>query len=481
MNIAALLCVLVAQFLAGNGILRLFKLRLDALPAFSMSLILGVAALSFTPCILQLAHVPITSGSVLTGLIVTTVLCSIPQALYFRTIHLGKIPRPGLYELPFLIVFFLFIVISAFRCFYFPPSPRDVLAGSELIAEFTIREKTMVNSIYSVDLHTTNNQFKSPFLTSLQIIYKLYVCPFGSAWLTSLFVAFVVFLYAMLKDRVHGLIACSLLLLYFCVPDAFAYSYIILYDYSNMIFFFTGFYFLSQHILHKRKNDFAFSVLLFGIATYIRVETLVLVGFVALMPAWYSYRAKEKVSKILINGAILMACSAFFYFLCMNVFVALFVPQKMDTMGMVNKNLADISAFFTRMSSVNDDLIFSAKGVLVYGYFLYYFIALLLLDLVFVRKFNQEARMALYGVAVVYFGLIFLGYLLPLFDVMNTTKRGMFKALPLILYYFANSGILLKISNYLTARENRPQTPVAAAKTAPAPTARPNTKNRKKA
>ncbi|MFI5195924.1 MAG: hypothetical protein ACHQD8_02450 [Chitinophagales bacterium] len=39
-----------------------------------------------------------------------------------------------------------------------------------------------------------------------------------------------------------------------------------------------------------------------------------------------------------------------------------------------------------------------------------------------------------------------LGYLIPLVDLMNTTKRGLFKALPLMLLYMANSASLQRIS-----------------------------------
>jgi len=455
MNFTGLICVLLAQYLSGSGILRLFKLELGAITSFCLSMIVGVAVVSFAPCAAQLAHMAIDGKNVAIMLGVLTVICSIPHVVFFKKPVFGKLKLPELYEIPFMIVFLLFIITSAFRCFYFPPTPRDVLAGAELLAEFAVREKNMISSVFSIDLHTTNNHFKSPFLTSLQIIYKLFVCPFGQVWLTTIYIPFIWWLYTLLKSRVHGFVACMLLLMYFCIPDAFAYSYIMLYDYSNMIFFFAGFYFLMQYMLHGRRNEFAFSVLLFGISTYIRVETLVLVALVALMPAYGQLRAKTPIPKILINGLILMAGPVFFYILCMNVFIPNFVPMKLDTAGQMNHNLTDISVFFTRLSAINNDLIFSEKGKLVYGYFLYYFIAIVLLDLAFVRKFNREARMAIYGVAVVYFGLALLGYLLPLFDVLNTTKRGMFKALPLILMYFANSGLVLKLSDYLKNRENR--------------------------
>jgi hypothetical protein len=235
-----------------------------------------------------------------------------------------------------------------------------------------------------------------------------------------------------------------------------------------MVFFFAGFYFISRYIKENRMGDLAFSAMLFGIATYIRVETLVLVGFVSLMPAWYSFRSKMRPIKIAINAGILMSASVFFYILCMNVFVKNFVPQTLDTAAQMNKNLADVSVFFTRLSAINDYLIFGDQGKLVYGYFLYIFMFMVVADAAFTRRFSKDARMALYGVAVVYLGLAFLGYLLPLFDVMNTTKRGMFKAIPLIAVYLASSSLVQMLSNYLIRKESGiKDTPVA--KPAPAP------------
>jgi hypothetical protein len=152
-------------------------------------------------------------------------------------------------------------------------------------------------------------------------------------------------------------------------------------------------------------------------------------------------------------AGLYMVGPVFFYVLCMNVFLPSIVPIKLDTADQVNQHLGDLSPFFARLSAINSDLIFSAKGTLVYGYYLYLFLGVLVADLLFVRKFNKEARMALYGIAVIYFGLTLLGYLLPLFDLLNTTKRGLFKLIPLILLYYANSGILMKLSDYLKRKE----------------------------
>jgi hypothetical protein len=46
----------------------------------------------------------------------------------------------------------------------------------------------------------------------------------------------------------------------------------------------------------------------------------------------------------------------------------------------------------------------------------------------------------------VYLGLPFLGYLLPLLDLSNSTKRGLFKLFPLMLLYMGSCGLLTDLS-----------------------------------
>ncbi|WP_431211949.1 hypothetical protein ACQ86N_40220 [Puia sp. P3] len=119
-----------------------------------------------------------------------------------------------------------------------------MLSGPETIAEYAIREQSMINSFFGLDLSSTNNQFKSPFLISLQVIYKLAGFPFGQVWLSVVFISFTVFLYHFLRERLHPVLAGLLLLLFLMTPEIFAYTFMILYDYSNMVFFCLGLYFL---------------------------------------------------------------------------------------------------------------------------------------------------------------------------------------------------------------------------------------------
>jgi hypothetical protein len=113
-------------------------------------------------------------------------------------------------------------------------------------------------------------------------------------------------------------------------------------------------------------------------------------------------------------------------------------------------------------------LMFSEEGNGLWGYLSYVFLFLLLADMVIYRKFNKEAKIALYGICVVYLGLCILGYLFPLIDLWDTTKRGLFKMFPLMLLYMRNSGMLQQLSQWLTNWEaGLLQPAVAAAKPAP--------------
>jgi hypothetical protein len=453
MNIAGLLFMIVAHYLTGKGLLKLFKIELRPVPAFCLSIMAGVPLLSFVPCFIQLLTIPITALSVLIGVVVLTSLFSIPLLIKFKRPTFSKITFPKIYEWPFLIVCLFLMGFSIWRCFYYPPYSRDALSGPELIAEYAVREQTMINSVFNIDLSTSNNYFKSPYLTGLQIIYKLLVCPFGQVWLSLLFIGFTGWLYVMLHERLHPILASGLLLLFFGMPEPFSYTFMILYDYSNMIFFFLGFYFLAQYLEHNQLNHFTFSALLFGLATYIRTETLILVAMLVPLLIVYAYRNRTPLKTAIYRIGLFVIVPAAFYLLCIDVFVRLFIPLPFDLATQINPNLSDVSFILQRLQGMNRDLLFSDHGIALFGYFIVTFCGLLITDIIWPRLFNRASLIALYGIAVVYFGLAFIGYLLPLADLENTTKRGLFKLLPIILLYMSNSGMLIYISGRISGWE----------------------------
>lgn len=429
--------------------LAAFRIRLDPVSTFCLSMMVGVPVISLAPCFLQLFALPMDLMTVAVAVAAVAVISGGPWLFRIRKPKFHAVRLPQLYEVPFLIAIIILVFISVWRCYYYPPYARDMLAGPELIAEYAVREKTLINSVYGIDLHTTNNHFKSPFITTLQVIYKLLVTPFGALWLSVLFVSFTIWLYTLLRQRIHGFLAGFLLFIFLTVPELYAYTYMVLYDYSNMIFFFAGFCFLIKYVREYQMNTLLFAGFLFGLATYIRTETVVLVAMI--VPLLFVYQLKNKfpLKANIIRNILLLCFPVFFYMLCINVFVRLFVPVPFDVAGQVNTNLADISVFFKRIWDVQHILIVSEHGLEIYGFFILFFYALLLTDILWQRKFNIEAVFSLYGVGVVLIGLPFLGYLLPLLDLPNSTKRGLFKMFPLMLLYMANSSSLQYIAALL--------------------------------
>ena len=219
MPFLAFLLLALLFLLSGYGLLQLFGLRLKTAYTITLSLLLGVALASFLPFLLQLCFIPLTGFTVFGSLTLAAALLNIPTARAIRQKGLAAyraalFPRRfqvTTYEIPFWIIIGFLVFVSVWRCYYLPPTSRDALSGPEAIAEFAFREHTMINSFFNIDLWSTNNQFKSPYLISLQLIFKLAGFPFGQLWLSIVFVSFTVFLYNALKETLHPILAGILL------------------------------------------------------------------------------------------------------------------------------------------------------------------------------------------------------------------------------------------------------------------------------
>jgi len=282
MNIVALLLLTLLQFISGIGVLALFRLSLRNGLKIPLALLLGVAVSSLVPFLLQLLYVPLTAFSVFSALILTALLLNLHMGRtaeqwkrMFHHIHFTM----KLYELPFILLMAAIVLISVWRCYYLPPTPRDLTSGPEVLAAYAVREHTMINSVFSVDLLSTNNPYKPAFITSLQIIYKYAGFPFGQLWLSVIFVSFTLLLYQLLCQSLHRLLAGVLLLCFLAIPEMYAYTFMALFDYSNAVFFFLSVYSLTLYFAEQSRSYLYFAAWLMGIATYIRPETLVLAFF----------------------------------------------------------------------------------------------------------------------------------------------------------------------------------------------------------
>lgn len=443
------LLLLLLQFLMGFGVLTLCRIRLKPGMFLPLAVLLGVAVCGMVPFALQLALVPVTSINVLVALLTTCLLLNL-QFKRGRQELQGMLRatrfRMALYEIPFLLIVAAIVLVSVWRCYYYPPTPRDFTSGAEVIAEYTVRENTMINSVFSLSLERFNNHFKSPFLISLQVIYKFAGFPFGQIWLCNVFVCFIMFLYHALNLSLHRLLSGVLILLFLAIPEMYAYSFMVLFDYSNAVFFFLSAWFVFAFMNSGNRRLIAFAGLLMGIATYIRPETLVLGALLYLAVAWKQLRDRQRFGRILMAGIYFMLPSALFYCICIYVYINFYLPIPYHIDGLMNQHLLNLRPLWQRFAGMNTELIFSRPGVTYYGYFVFIFLLVLVCDVIYGRGLNSHARRWLYAVLVVYLGLALLGYLLPLLDLFHSTKRGLFKMFPLMLLYMAGSKLLTDIS-----------------------------------
>lgn len=448
----------VIQFIAGFGLLNLFKIELKPGLLISLAILLGVVVFSIMPFVLQLAYIPLTATNIFISIIAATALLNIKFKLNlarFKELWSGLRFKISIYEIPFLAMIVFIVFVSAWRCFYFPPFPRDLTSGAEVIAEYAIREKTMINSVFTVNLESTNNVFKPPFITCLQIIYKYAGFAFGQIWLSTVVACFLIFLYHALTLTIHRIFAGLLILFFLAIPEMFAYTFMVLFDYSNAVYFFLSVWFLYLFYQNRQRNYLAFAGLLMAFATYIRSETLILACLMAPGILWYHWKNKTGIVKGLVSSAYFVVPSVLAYIISVSIFINRYMPVQYNIQGLINENLGDLSPFFTRFSEINNKLIFSDMGVGYYGYFFYLFLGLLLLEAVIKRRFDNNARNWLYAVLVIYLGFPLMGYLLPLLDLDNSTKRGLFKIFPLMLLYMANNSILVSWSQRITKWETK--------------------------
>ncbi len=141
-----------------------------------------------------------------------------------------------------------------------------------------------------------------------------------------------------------------------------------------------------------------------------------------------------------------LAPSILFYLLTVSLYIHYYLPVEYNVQGLVNPNLFDIRPFLERFADMNMQLIFSATGINYYGWFVVIFLLVAIFDAVLTDRWTRETKNWLYAVLVIWIGLPLIGYLFPLMDLHNSTKRALFKIFPLMLLYMGHSGVLMELS-----------------------------------
>jgi hypothetical protein len=241
------------------------------------------------------------------------------------------------------------------------------------------------------------------------------------------------------------------MLLFLTIPELYGYTYTLLWDYSNMIFFTAGFYYLYRYVADKQYHHFLFACLLFGFATFIRIDTIVFIGLCVPLLLFFQFRDKVPITRMAYSAGIMLAVPYVVYFVCVHVFVKHYLPVHTDLVD--NMNVQSVSQYFDWFSTMNNKLIFAGVNIDLYGYYIYFFLLIVAIDAIAFRRFNREAIFMLVGIAIIYFAMPSLGYFTKWYN--NTTaKRGLFKMFALMALYYRCSATMQWLSTTVTSFEN---------------------------
>ena len=128
----------------------------------------------------------------------------------------------------------------------------------------------------------------------------------------------------------------------------YAYSFMILYDYSNAVFFFLSLYFLFEYCKSGTLRTLYFSGLLMGVATYIRSETLALAVLFLPLVLLVQYRAKYGWKKIAWTNGLFILPALLGYYLPTQLYIKHYLPVHYEVANLINTHLSDPGPLFDR-------------------------------------------------------------------------------------------------------------------------------------
>jgi hypothetical protein len=440
--------VIVLQGVMGFGIVRHVE-SLRGTQVLSLSFLLGLPLSSVAVLGMDLASIPLTTASIGIAFSVAVVLTNL--GFTARTKKAIQVLRPQppsvrLYDLVFLIVIGVFVVISVWQCVRLPVIPRDAIVGMDLVAKYAVAEGTINSSVFTGEAlrgQLSNQPYYAPFTMLMQVVYRLAGMPFGKLWLSILFISFLIFLYDRLRHRLHPIAAGFLALAFVTIPNMFTYTYFLLTDYSNALFFGIGALFLHDFLRSRRPAQLVMGALFMGFACWSRSETITFIvpGILLL----FLFARDRGWIVALRQAGLAVFPSVFLLLLWHGLYFGLVFDDPPSSAGQLfSAGAPEISATIGGMLRLLGD------GDL-YGSFFYLFAACLILNLVFFR--DRTGASLLLWIVILFVGFVFVVQVFDAASVKNTVKRGYFKLFPIMVFYLGESRLWGFVSEKLRVWE----------------------------
>ncbi len=454
--------VIMVQFLIGLGVVTRLRAVTNGFSLLGLAMLTGMGISSGVPIVLELAHLPIAPGPAFVGLgllaIISLVLVR-DQLPYLRTVFARSRLAVRWCELPFVAFWGYLLLISAWKCAWFPNIPFDTLVGPDLVARYAVREHTLASSVFTEHLPSvsvfSNQPFYAPFTAMQQVLYLLAAgetgpFAFGKVWLTGLVVAFGLFFYAELRERVHPLLAGTLITLLACTPELFVYTFLVQTDWANAAFLTTGIMLLQRYLESGQRGALTSSALLLALACWTRTETIFFVPIGSLLVCIKTIPFSPKKA-IVQSISLLFACLLpvlFWNYGFLRGYVPLPANTHLGTFHTVSGDyFGKLGAVY---ASMNTQVVFNLD---YWNYAVPIFFLLLALNLFLFRDTRGWPMLVwLVGIYVL-FGLIIQH--VDGANVPYTFRRGFFKLLFLMYGYLGTTRMAGWVSDWLYRLEGQ--------------------------
>ena len=445
--------ILVLQFLIGYGVNQKLAIRAKPNQLLGLAIMSGLGVSSVITFILEIIRIPLGYTSISLALLVAASLFWKEYAKMWSNLT-GRIKLPKVYELLFLGVITFLVFISAWRCFYYPVTSFDSKVGIDLVAKYALLEGTIASTVFTNHLpsvwYWSNQPFYAPFAMLMQLIFRSTGLPFGKVWLSFLYVGFLIFFYGNLKSRTHPVVAGGLLLVFLCIPEFYAYSYIIQTDFSNALFFSVSVIIFYDYYKTTEldRSKLMLSALFMCFAVWTRSETIVIVplGTILILYKEFPVQPGKSITLSLVYLFLPLGLFVLWNF----IYLKLYLPISPATLSQIN---LEFDSYLTQLWTILLSMVDVSLQPIYWSYTIWIFLGVYILNLLIFRSF--EGSLPLLWLAVFFVLFVFMVYHIPSVGIETTYRRGFFKFLPIFIFVLSQIPLVTRISDRITAWEYR--------------------------
>ncbi len=450
------IALITVQFLIGFGLVKRLEGSTEVKDIIPLSFVIGLPLSTFPVLVLDMIGIPIRYWSILGFLFVVAILFHVKfrnSWLRFKVIF-GRKPRLKLYEIPFLLAILFLLGLSGWRCYYNPISPFDTVVGIDLVAKYAVKESTIRSTVFTDLLFNTtgwsNQAFYAPFTMLMQVIFRSVGFPFGKVWLIVLNFSFFALFYRKIARDLHPYFAGLFTVLLLSIPELYAYSYLIQTDYSNAIFFTLSLIFMYDFYRDRSNTPALYlSIVLMSMACWTRSETVFFLP-IGLFILFYERGRWAFNWERVKMGILYLAFPLLTFFLWTGLYTSLFLPVSSISSGLLN---LDFSNYFGRMISYMDDMF---NSVILEGQYWNYLIPVFAVGALLNFLLFRNGKGIFFIWTQVFLLVVFTLMLLHIegVNVAYTFRRGFFKFIPLMFFYFTYSSLFTYLSKRLLKFES---------------------------